>query len=229
MTKSSRKVVKQRRRKLNIKKTMIFFLFLFLIINSIIYILKLPIKNIYIYNNNILSDQEIITIAKIENYPSTLQNISPLIEARLKKNQYLKKVKVKKKKLTEVHIEVEENYPLFINRTTNKTILLDGIEIDTLLPAPTLLNIVPDTKYKKFKEQMTLVDIDILMRISEIEYSPDDVENERFLFYMNDDNYVYITLDKISSINSYLDIIKNFNNKKGILYLDYGNHFKILE
>ena len=46
---------------------------------------------------------------------------------------------------------------------------------------------------------------------------------------MNDGNYVYITLDKFSNINSYVDIIKNFENKKGILYLDYGNHFTIID
>ena len=46
---------------------------------------------------------------------------------------------------------------------------------------------------------------------------------------MNDGNYVYLTLNKFLKINSYLDIVKEFNNKKGILYLDSGEYFKILQ
>lgn len=69
---------------------------------------------------------------------------------------------------------------------------------------------------------------DVLVRISEIEYNPNDIESNRFLLYMNDGNYVYLTLNKFTKINNYLDIIKNFENKKGILYLDYGNHFTIM-
>lgn len=217
------------KRRLKIKNIIIFLLFLCFLVGLSIYIIKLPIKNIYIYNNNILSDQEIITIAKIENYPATIKNISMLIESRLKKNKYIKSATVQKKGLTQVHITIEENYPLFVNRTKNKMVLLNGLETSSEFSAPTLINIIPDTIYDKFVEKMTLIKPHILKRISEIQYAPDEVENEKFLFHMNDDNYVYITLNKITSVNSYLNIIKNFNNKKGILYLDYGNHFEIIE
>lgn len=76
---------------------------------------------------------------------------------------------------------------------------------------------------------MRKVDIDILKRISEIEYNPNNVDSERFLLTMNDNNYVYLTLYKFESINSYIDIVKNLENKKGILYLDSGEYFKIME
>ena len=35
----------------------------------IVYILNIKIKNIYVIGNNILSDQEIIELAGIQNYP----------------------------------------------------------------------------------------------------------------------------------------------------------------
>ena len=72
---------------------------------------------------------------------------------------------------------------------------------------------------------MNKVDNQILSIISEIKYDPNEVDNERFLFYMNDGNMVYITLSKITKINSYPSIIKTIENKKGVLYLDYGNYF----
>ena len=46
---------------------------------------------------------------------------------------------------------------------------------------------------------------------------------------MSDGNYVYLTLEKFEVIDNYVDIIKTFNNKKGILYLDSGEYFKIME
>lgn len=221
--------VKRKKRKLNFKKMFFCFAFLFLFISLIKILINMPIKNIYIYNNQILTDQEIMELAKLENYPSTLKNLSVLIKSRLEKSEYIEEVNVSKKRLSEVHIEIKENYPIFINRISNKTILLDGREVEKKFPIPTLINIVPDTKYDIFLEKMKLLDREILYRISEIEYNPNDVESNRFLFYMNDGNYVYLVLDKFPSINSYVDIIKNFENKKGILYLDYGNHFTIID
>jgi len=46
---------------------------------------------------------------------------------------------------------------------------------------------------------------------------------------MNDGNSVYLTLEKFNKIDKYLEIIKEFNNKKGILYLDSGEYFEVKE
>ena len=46
---------------------------------------------------------------------------------------------------------------------------------------------------------------------------------------MTDGNYCYITLNKTKEINNYLNYIKEFDNKKGILYLNSGEYFKIIE
>ena len=65
--------------------------------------------------------------------------------------------------------------------------------------------------------------------ISQIKYDPSDYDDERFLLYMDDDNLVYITLYKFTNINKYNEIVKNFGNKRGIIYLDSGNYFEIKE
>ena len=49
----------------------------------------------------------------------------------------------------------------------------------------------------------------VLRQISQIEYSPVAVDEERFLLYMNDSNLVYITLTKIDKLNKY-DKIKEW-------------------
>ena len=209
-------------------------LVVFLLVVYIIYVgvdsfLKQRITNIYITNNNFLSDEEIIEIARLSDYPVTATNSSRAIKERLEENIYINSAKVYKKNRKEVYIEVEENRPLFYKASLNKTVLLNGKEVKECLDAPVLINYVPDTIYTDFLNKMRKVDIDILKRISEIEYNPNNVDSERFLLTMNDNNYVYLTLYKFESINSYIDIVKNLENKKGILYLDSGEYFKIME
>ena len=46
---------------------------------------------------------------------------------------------------------------------------------------------------------------------------------------MDDGNSVYLTLTKFRMINYYNDVLPQLDGKKGILYLDSGNHFQIME
>ena len=46
---------------------------------------------------------------------------------------------------------------------------------------------------------------------------------------MDDGNSVYLTLTKFKMINYYNDVLKQLEGRKGILYLDSGNHFKVME
>ena len=78
---------------------------------------------------------------------------------------------------------------------------------------------------KKFSD----LEEEIIIKISEIEYSPTNFDTERFLLYMNDGNEVYITLNKTKELNKYTNIKKQTGEKKGILYLDSGNYFEIKE
>ena len=49
-------------------------------------------------------------------------------------------------------------------------------------------------QYEKLIDKFVKIDDNIKEKISEIKYEPNDVDNERFLFSMNDGNYAYITL-----------------------------------
>lgn len=203
----------------------IIFLFFYLLAN----IFKFPIKNIYIKGNNLLTDQEIIELAKLQNYPSIFKYSSLQIKHRLEKNEFIKTAKIEKKYLREIYITIEDNYPLFYDNNSKMTILLNKKKTKKKLNAPLLINCPSDTIYDLFFEKMSQLDYNTINRISEIKYDPNDVDKERFLLYMNDGNYVYITLEKFETVNNYVDIIKTFNNKKGILYLDSGEYFKIME
>jgi cell division septal protein FtsQ len=224
---NQKKIVKKKKH-INYKRLIVVLLLLYFVIYLIIQFINTPIKNIYVENNAFLTDQEIIDAAKVSNYPSIF-TLDTTIESNLKSDIYIKSAKVYKKNFTELHLVVEENYPLFINKNTSKTVLLNKMEVDRKFSVATLINYVPDTIYNSFVNKVGEVNKDILLRISEIEYRPNDVDTERFLLSMNDGNYVYLTLSKFSLINNYIDIIKEVGNKKGILYLDSGGYFELKE
>ncbi len=226
-----KKVTKKR---INIKRILVFFSILLVVTFIGYYLCNLRIKNIYISNNKYIyknnlsekfNEQRVLEIAKLDNYPKTLFLSTSKIKNNLIKDVYIKDAKVTKKGLTEVDIILYENRPIFYNSSTSKTVLETGDEVSDTFSVPILLNYVPNEVYSKLIEKMNKVDDDILNHMSEIKYDPNNVDTERFLIAMTDGNYIYITLERFEIINKYLDIVASIDGKKGVLYLDYGNHF----
>lgn len=201
---------------------------------GIYYSFQIPIKNIVIKNTNYLNDDYIIELAGIKDYPSFLLTRSNKIKKDISKSKYIDKVKVSKKYGFKLYIEVYESNALFFDMNKNKYVLennnLIGTEdIYTNYRVPRLLNYVPDTKYESFIKNMGKIDKNVLSKISDIEYKPNDYDKDRFLLYMDDGNMVYLTLTKFKAINHYIEVLAQLENHKGVLYLDNGNHFKIME
>lgn len=225
-------VKKVRRRIFNFKKFFCFLLFLCVLIVSGYYLSKEPIRNIVVLGNNHISDEEIIETAKVDNYPSFVTTLSSSIKNRVKKIPIIKDVSVKKSFGYVLTIEVIE-YKVFFNiRSSNEYMLDNGEKLSELsynMDVPILINYVPDDKLEKLTKKFNNVEYDTIMKISEIEYTPTDYDQERFLFYMRDGNEVYVTLNKIKEFGNYSKIKSQLGKKKGILYLDSGNYFEIKE
>ena len=221
--------IRKTRRRLKIKNIMIFIAILVLVINFVICFLELPIKNIYISGNDILTDNEIIELASIDKYPSFVLTTTKNMEKKISSSAYVSSVVVKKKFWGKVYIEVSENYPLCIDISTKEIILSSGervVDDREFEDIPILINSIEGI-HDEFVEKFKLIDRNILLKISQIEYSPVNVDVERFYLAMTDGNYVYVTLTKIKSINKYPSIREEMNGKKGIIYLDSGNYIEI--
>ena len=147
----TKKKKKDKKRKLN-KKRFFIFLFIFIIIVLLIYkVFNTNINNIYISGNEFLTDQEIIDISKLTNYPNSINNFSYTIKDRLEDNKYIYSAKVKKNiLLNKVYIEVKENKPLFYYQTELKTVLYNGEKVDDKFSTITVINKIPDTIYDEF-------------------------------------------------------------------------------
>lgn len=224
-----KKSKKKKRMKLRYGRVLLALVILGIIGFILYHTMDLRIRNIYVLNNVYLTDQQVIERANLEDYPSTVEELSMFIKSNLEKDVMIYRATVTKKGLFSVTIGVEENRPIFYDKNKNHLILLDGSTTEGNYMVPTLINYTPDKLYKKLTKKLIALDTNILSRISEIEYDPNDVDASRFLVSMTDGNYVYLSLNQFQKINSYLDIIKTFPNKKGILYLDSGEYFKNME
>lgn len=224
------------KKKRKLKKGVIFIFAICLIAFFSYFIIKnfigFDIKNIYISNNTLFSDQYIIDVSGLENYPNFYTTSSNSIRKKLKKSVYIKDVKVKKRFFQKVYIDLLEYDILFLNAEDNNYILENGNKIkrDTeVVDVPILINYVPDQKFDTLIEKYLKIDKNVRKKISEIKYDPNEYDEDRFLLYMNDENYIYITLTKLDVLNKYNDAIKQLEGKKGILYLDSGNYFQIMQ
>lgn len=219
--------VKVKKKKLKIKNILICILLFTLIILGVVYLINLPIKNIYISGNELVSDKEIITTAKLNNYPSFIKTYFMDIKAKLKANSYIKDVHIKRKMFNKIYLEIEEYRPLFIYQ--EKLVLSSSKKVDNKYDIdyiPYITNDI-DSIYTRFIEKFNLINDDIILKISHIEFVPNEVDKERFIFHMVDSNYVYITLSKIEKVNKYNSIVKQLEGKKGIIYLDSGDYVEI--
>lgn len=221
---------KKKKRKLKIKNIIIFICLLVLFLFLIYYIFNMPIKNIYIKGNTILSDNDILSISKIDNYPSFLLTSNNEIEKRLKANEYVKDVKVKKKVGNIIVVYLIEYKVLAVDSSDSMIILSNGNKISNnynIFDVPVITNEINKSIYDNFCKKFNKVNIDILRQISEITYSPVLVDDERFQLYMDDGNLVYITLTKIDKLNKYNSIKAAMGGKKGIIYLDSGDYIEL--
>lgn len=227
-----KKIVKKR--KIKLLNFLIFLLVLSVLSFSVYLLLQIRVKNLIVTGTNYIKDDTILEIAKVKNYPKFILTNTYKSKKDLEKYPYIKSAKIKRKWPFTFEIEIEEARPLFYN-TNNSSYILENkekikeTESEYIFRVPRLLNYVPDKKYKSFIENMNKVNDDVLSKISDIEYQPNDYDKDRFLLYMDDGNMVYLTLTKFKMINHYNDVLKQLENHKGILYLDNGNHFKIME
>lgn len=188
------------------------------------------VKNIYVLGNDLLTEQTIIELAGLEDYPKLYKVSRRKINNNLLTSPFIENVKITKTLTGKITLDVTEYKVLYKDVFNNKIVLSNGKSVDygkDILGITNLINEVDKDIYDKFIQKMNKIDDSILLKISEIKYDPNELDNKRFLLYMTDQNYVYLTLSKFEVINTYNDIVPTLEGKKGILYLDSGNHFQI--
>ena len=220
--------MKKKKRKIRLKSIIILLLIILIIASIVYYFRSKRVNNIYVKGNTFLKESYILEQTGLINYPKIIEINTKKLEEKLLNEPLINKVSISKTIFGKVVVNIEENIPL-LKMSDNVYILSNGEMEEYSLNAqvPYLLGEVDANIYDDFIKKFLLIDKNTLVKISEVEYAKTDLDNERFLLYMNDGNLVYVTLSKIELINSYNEIYPTLENKKGILYLDSGNHFEI--
>lgn len=210
-------------------KRLIVFIIVFLILSFFAYkILTKKIDYIQINKTKYFTEQEILDILNIKDYNSFISINTFKLEKKLKNQSIIKDCKVTKD-LFKLKIEIEEYKVLwyYIDKDMYMIETGDLIKSDRNIMVPSIKECLEEKQQKKFIKAFNSYSDDIIEKISEITYSPTNLDSKRYLFYMNDQNYVYINTSKLDTLNKYNDIVLELEGHKGILYLDSGNHFEI--
>ncbi|MBR2712443.1 MAG: FtsQ-type POTRA domain-containing protein [Bacilli bacterium] len=218
---------KRKRKRLRLKNVFLFLLFVTLIGFIIYGLTYIKVRTYYVYGNNYLTEDEVLKELKLDKNSSYLLTNNILEKENIKNSKFLKSVDISRTLYLELKISVTEYKRLFYDKNDSKVVLENNEKADYSKDnLPVLVSKIEDENvYKQLVKKMNKVNDNSLGMISEIIYSPNEIDKERFLLSMNDGNYVYVTLTKLKKINEYKSIISTVENKKGILYLDYGNYF----
>ncbi len=227
----AKKVIKKK--KLKILPFLTFIIVIAIIVFSCLLVLNSKVRNIIITGNEILSDDDIISLAGLTNYPSFYKTLDITISKKIKQNKIINKVTITREFYHTIVIKVKENQILYKQESTGK-FTLDNyakVTIDKETPylVPRLINDIPNNKIKIFNKYFKRINLSVREKISEIRYEPNPYDKDRFLLYMDDGNSVYLTITKFERLNYYNDVLSQLEGKKGILYLDSGNHFQVME
>lgn len=220
---------RKKKRVFKIKNIIIILVVFILLICLFWYFIRMPIKNIYVNGNNLVSDGEILSLSGLDKYPSFILSNRRKIEESILKNDYIESVKFKKKFGNIVELDVVECNIIAIS-LDGKIIVSSGKKLKNVYKfndSARLISEIDGDVYDNFVSKFIRIDDNILRDISEIEYSPVSVDSDRFILYMNDGNIVHVTLTKIEKLNKYNDIKDELSGRKGIIYLDSGDYVEL--
>ena len=221
---------KVKKRRLNIKRTLVLILFIYILWYMVNYLVKTPIRHIEISGNNLVKDSEIIIEAKLKDYPAIMKYSNKTIENNIMNIDLIDSVDVKKKFGNVISIDIKEKRLLFYYINNEKIVLSDDKTIDNnfknVYGIPTLINSVDDDVLNKFIKDYNELNNEIIYEINEIEYFPkyneenEIVNEERFKISMNDGNLIIVNVNTVSVLNKYNDIYSSLNGVKGTIDLD---------
>ena len=155
-------MAKKKKKRVFKVKNIIILLFVFLgIVFLIYYGLTMPVKNVYISGNEILSDDKIMKISDLYEYPSFLLTSSRDISKNILNDPYVKGVKIHKKFGNVVEIVIQE-YRVVCS-FGNKILLENGRFLEnsySVMDVPLLINVVISVVvviYLPFKLNVTVL------------------------------------------------------------------------
>jgi cell division septal protein FtsQ len=227
---------KKTKKVLNVPRIIVFLLLIYIIISFGLFIYKEKVHHYEINGKSYYREIDIIRMLNLQDYPSFISLNLNNLKKTLESDSLISKAKVSYGWNFTIKIDIEENSPVFVIKSSNNVVLKDGNQIpyeESFGALPMLLNNTPTESLVLLAENLSKIDRGVLGLISEITYTPYNstntiLDNNRFLLSMSDSNQVYINAKNCSWLNEYLDVIAtNRITEPGTFFFD-GNLGKMI-
>ena len=202
---------------LNIPRIIVFLLMIYIVVSLGIFIFNEKVHHYEISGIEYYKEIDIIRKLDLQDYPSFVSINANSLKEKLEDDPLIKSAKVSYRWNFTIKIEVEENTPIMVIKSSNNVILKNGDQIpydESFGSLPMLLNNTPTESLTMLADSLSKVDRGVLYMISEITYTPYNssnviLDNNRFLLSMSDENQVYINAKNCDWLNEYLNVIAN--------------------
>ena len=227
---------KKTKKVLNVPRIIVFLLLIYIIVSLGIFVYNEKVHNFEITGNNYYKEIDIIRKSNLQDYPSFISINIFKLKSDLESDPMIAKANVSYGWNFTIKINIEENTPVFVIKSSNNVVLKDGNQVpydETFGSLPMLLNNTPTDSIVLLAENLSEVNQGVLNLISEITYTPYNssstiLDNNRFLLSMSDSNQVYINAKNCTWLNEYLDVIAtNRITEPGTFFFD-GNMGKMI-
>jgi cell division septal protein FtsQ len=227
---------KKTKKVLNVPRIIVFLLLIYITISFGLFIYKEKVHHYEINGVSYYKEIDIIRMLNLQDYPSFISLNLNNLKKTLESDSLISKAKVSYGWNFTIRIDIEENSPVFVIKSSNNVVLKDGNQIpyeESFGALPMLLNNTPTESLVLLAENLSKIDRGVLGLISEITYTPYNstntiLDNNRFLLSMSDSNQVYINAKNCSWLNEYLDVIAtNRITEPGTFFFD-GNLGKMI-
>lgn len=231
------KLKQARKKKAN--RRLIFYLSIFFILISIIVYLQSPLSDIHtvdITGNSLISDEEMVNIADLEDSPNIWTISKSDIKEEIMDYPLMKSAEVEKKLPQTIKIDVQEydvvgyveEDEYFFPVLENGEKLTELKEASMSGDAPLMLDFDEDEYLTKMTEELKELPQDIRKLISEIHWKPEDDNENKILLYMNDGFLVDGSIHEFSEkMQVYPSIVAQLSDdEKGIIHIGVGAYFE---
>ena len=229
--------LKERRRRRTNKK---FSILLFLFVTTLLIVLYFQssysqIQTITLDGEKLVAEQLYIEESTLLIGDSMWSFNESKIENLLKQNVWVESVRVQRKWLTSVHIQVNEFKQIGYLEDGNflHIILENGQIIKTdgqVIPeeGPLFTGFADEKNRLRMMKEIKILDSEVLTSISQIKYTPTENDAYSIQVYMNDGNEVQAIIPSFGEkMNYYPSIVSQLNPEvKGIIDLEVGSFFQ---
>lgn len=226
----------QEKRKTEAKKKLANLLFIFFILTLVIVYFQSDyskVRPLGIKGTSITKNAEIIKWSGFKDNDYFLKIHTGKMKEKLEKHGEIKKATFKRGFPNKLSVTVEEykQFASLIVKGKNFPVLENGYVLDEETGNSNSNLILQDFHQDEYLMDTVLelrnLPSDILLCISEVQYTPSNIDKNKLTLFMNDGMQVLVTISKISNLKFYPDYISNVpEGKKGILDLEVANFFK---